>query len=262
MNTIDFLQTGGFPLETNTLDSMQTAYAIFNKYGAMIGEKTIITGCVQTGGTISNGVIYVNGELLEFIGGTLQQTILIREDVTTAVFEDGLTKPVYRKRYAEFGSGVNAINWSEFTRTKTLKELSEETLPTATESIKGIAKLATTAEAISGVNDEKIITPKKLSQAVSDKLTSYVEKLHSGSIHLGDAPNGDDELITINIPNVGTTNYLVLGNFRSISEASWNQNNDIIYIVAARNLTNFKIGVRELSVAVQNVYFDYVLIKL
>lgn len=293
MNRINLQQTGGFPLETNTLDFMQSAYNIFNDLGAVVGDKSIIKGCILTGSSVSDGVIYVNGELLAFRGGTLQSTIIIREEIQLMEFEDGTTKPVYKIRYAKFGTGIDAMPWSDFVRPKTLLELSDEEIPDATETVKGIAKLATQAEANTSNNDQTIITPKKLNdrvattsrrgvvelatstetlgndnsravtpQGLNNRLNGFVEKLHSGTVYLGDAADGTNSLIQVDIPNVGTSNYLVLGSFRSVSESHWNDDNDIFFTTVKRALTYFKIGVREVASVAQNVYFDYIIVKL
>ncbi len=116
MNTINFQQTGGFPLETDTFDKMQSAYSIFNSLGKLAGDKTIIDGCVTTGNTVSDGIIYINGEVLTLRGGVASPTIVIRHIATRREFQDGDNKEVYFERYAQFGSGVDAINWSDFKR--------------------------------------------------------------------------------------------------------------------------------------------------
>ena len=116
MNKTNFDQTGGFPLETETLSKMQTAYNIFQAFGELVGTKAIIKGCKQIGTTITDGVIYWDGELIDFVGGNLQSKIIIVEEVTSVEFEDGEVNPTYYKRHATFGTGVGAVLWSEFKR--------------------------------------------------------------------------------------------------------------------------------------------------
>jgi len=98
------------------LDAMQNSYNIFQAFGDLVGEKSIVKGCKTTGTTVSDGVIYLNGELIEFRGGQLQTTIVVIEEVTNGEFEDGFVKPIYYTRYATFGSGLNQVNWSDFVR--------------------------------------------------------------------------------------------------------------------------------------------------
>ena len=117
MNQINFNSPGGFPFDTQTLDFMQQSYALFNQLGYIAGDKAIITGCVQQSGRqISDGVVFINGELLPFRGGTMQPTVIIVEEVTNMTYQDGTTHPVEKVRYATFGTGQGALDWSDFKR--------------------------------------------------------------------------------------------------------------------------------------------------
>lgn len=124
MNRLNFNQTGGFPLSTNILDAMQEAYSVFNTLGSLAGNRAIINGCVVSGNNVSDGVIYLNGEVLPFKGGTLGDSIIIREDTESRIFEDGATKPVIFKRYATFGSSTpeKTFAWADFKRFDNLIE--------------------------------------------------------------------------------------------------------------------------------------------
>ena len=93
-------------MSTNILDAVQTAYSLFNHLGSLAGELVIISGCVITGNTVSDGAVYINGELLEFKGGSISTSVVIKEETESRVFEDGATKPVIYKRYAGFGSST------------------------------------------------------------------------------------------------------------------------------------------------------------
>ena len=128
MNKIKFNQTGGFPLSTNILDVMQSAYAIFNQLGNLAGNKAIISGCEQLGNTVADGVIFLNGEILPFKGGTIGSSIIIKEESESRVFEDGATKPVIFKKYATFGSSTpeKTFTWVEFKRVDNLLDLTEK----------------------------------------------------------------------------------------------------------------------------------------
>lgn len=116
MNKTDFSHIGGFPFETETLERMQEAYDIFQAFGELVGTKSIVKGCIQTSNNVSDGVIYWDGELLPFVGGGLQSKIKIVEVISSAEFEDGEVKPIHYKRHAAFGSGTDAILWTEFKR--------------------------------------------------------------------------------------------------------------------------------------------------
>jgi len=116
MNKLILTETGGFPLEVETLEFMQDAYDIFQSLGDIVGDKSIIKGCEVVGVTTADGVIYFNGELLRFKGGQTQSTIIIIETKTELPYEDGQVKPVEVDRYATFGAGIDAVDWAEFTR--------------------------------------------------------------------------------------------------------------------------------------------------
>ena len=145
MNKINFNQTGGFPLSTNILDAMQSAYAIFNQLGSLAGNKAIISGCEQLGNTVADGVIFLNGEILPFKGGAIGTSIIIKEESESRVFEDGATKPVIYKRYAGFGSSLpeKTFAWVEFKRFENLLNLTEKKAEKTEldKSIKRIEKL-------------------------------------------------------------------------------------------------------------------------
>ena len=128
MNKINFNQAGGFPLSTNILDAMQSAYAIFNQLGSLAGNKAIISGCEQLGNTVADGVIFLNGEILPFKGGAIGSSVVIKEESESRVFEDGATKPVIFKKYVTFGSSTpdKTFAWADFKRVDNLLDLTEK----------------------------------------------------------------------------------------------------------------------------------------
>lgn len=123
MNKINFQQSVGFPLDTDILNAMQTAYGIFNALGSLAGDKSIISGCTTVGATVSNGVIFLNNEVLEFRGGVAQATVIVVEEVTQLEFEDLNMNDVVKVRYATFGIGTNAINWADFKRPNYVRQV-------------------------------------------------------------------------------------------------------------------------------------------
>jgi len=126
MNNINFDQTGGFPLETDSLSFLQATFGIFNALGAIAGDAVIVSGCVENGSNVGNGTVYLNGELLEFRGGSKTSTVKVFESVVNKEFENGESKPVFTTRWVGFGSGVGAVNWSDFVRVSSLKALGIE----------------------------------------------------------------------------------------------------------------------------------------
>ncbi len=129
MNKLNVQQTGGFPMETDTLEFTQAAYTIFNALGELAGPLSIVSGCEKVGSQVTNGTVYINGELLEFRGAAVGTNVIIRQENTQRTFEDGNLKDVYQTRYACFGSGTNMYKWADFKRISNLQELKKASVP-------------------------------------------------------------------------------------------------------------------------------------
>lgn len=116
MNRQNFSLINGFPLNQAALGRMQDAYSIFNAFGNIVGDKSIITGCEVASSNTSDGVVYVGGETYKFIGGITQTKVVIKEDTTPLIFKDNNAYPVVKTRYVTFGTGVGAMDWADFKR--------------------------------------------------------------------------------------------------------------------------------------------------
>lgn len=116
MNKSNFIQTGGYPLKSERLQELQTAYSIFNSLGALAGNLTIISGCKLEGTTIKNGCVYIDGELFEFREAaiTANSTVIIIEEVINRGFKNGANKQVHTIRYATFGTAATSWPWTDF----------------------------------------------------------------------------------------------------------------------------------------------------
>ena len=124
MNTINFIQTGGVPFTNDVAQEFENAYKIFNAYGALAGDKTIISGCVENGSSVSDGFIYVNNELFYFEGGSKSDNIFLNVQNIDKVFEDQTTKTLIKIRTLKFGNAIdNVWAWSEFKRIDTMLSL-------------------------------------------------------------------------------------------------------------------------------------------
>ena len=128
MNKLNFSNTGGFPLDTNILAFMQDAYDLLNALGELAGDLTILKGCTVTGSVVSDGVVYINGEVLAFKGGSGTQ-VIIKEDVTELPFEDGFSKEVEKVRYATFGVASTTYEWADFVRISPMKVVQRSAIP-------------------------------------------------------------------------------------------------------------------------------------
>ncbi|MCT4238481.1 hypothetical protein HZP42_19040 [Elizabethkingia anophelis] len=125
MKTFNFNQTGGFKVTTETLSDIQTAYSIVEDVARVAGNMAIVSGCIETAGgaTISDGIVMINNELLRFIGGGKQNTVIIREVITQKKFENGEMKDVITDRFATFGFSNVYFPWTDFKRIPPLNTL-------------------------------------------------------------------------------------------------------------------------------------------
>jgi len=118
MNKSNFILTGGYPLKSERLQELQTAYNIFNSLGALAGNLTIISGCVLTGTVVGDGVVYIDGEVIEFreADGAGTPDVIIIEEAVNRAFKNGVLKQVHTIRYATFGTAATSWPWSVFKR--------------------------------------------------------------------------------------------------------------------------------------------------
>lgn len=125
MNKTNFIQTGGWPLKSERLQEQQTAYSIFNAYGSLAGNLTIISGCETLGTTVQDGVVYIDGELYDFKSASVTptSTVIIIETPINRGFKNGVVKTVHTLRYATFGTAETSWLWSDFERLDPITEL-------------------------------------------------------------------------------------------------------------------------------------------
>lgn len=123
MDITNFIQTGGFPVKAERLQELQTAYSIFNQLGYVAGNLTIISGCVVTGSNVSDGFVFINGEVFPFKGSFLGTNVIIIQETASKEFKNGDVKVVHYKRYATFGTSETMWAWSSFKRVDPITNL-------------------------------------------------------------------------------------------------------------------------------------------
>jgi len=129
MDTINFVQTGGFPVKAERLQEMQTAYTPFNKFGDLAGNLTIVSGCTVNGINVTDGFVYINGELLKFKGGFVTENVIIIQNGSNKEFENGEIKTVHFERYVTFGTNPdNQWAWVDFKRPFPTKDIPSDLL--------------------------------------------------------------------------------------------------------------------------------------
>ena len=122
----------GFPGTNKTLRFIQDAFREpLGALAQLAGDKTIITGVINTAGVVSDGFIVYQNEIIPFKGGAFANTVTIFEsfenvDYNTDINNDAVLDnlPAYRTIYAKCGTGgIDIFNFSELYRLRTLKDL-------------------------------------------------------------------------------------------------------------------------------------------
>ena len=120
-----FMQTDGVPLTADLMDQIQEAYKIFNVLGNVAGHLTILQGCEVNGTLVSPGIVAIDGDVLYFEGGTVNNTVYIHQEDITKVFKNQVSKVLIEKKTVKFGNSTTTYNWADFVRILTLKEIKE-----------------------------------------------------------------------------------------------------------------------------------------
>jgi hypothetical protein len=268
MNLIEFNQVGGFPLTTNVLNKLQTAFTLFNALGNIVGNLTIISGCEVAGNNVANGAVFINGEVLEFRGGLAQSKVIIKEDTENLTFQNGNSYPSIKTRYVTFGTGVGAVNWADFKRGFQTKGIAEALTLKADNSIvfalaDAVALIFTKLNTIE-VGAEKNVQDdwNQIDSTKDDFIKNKpatIAYLGKGSIPVSDF--SADSKVTIPFSDVGTSNYMVVGSLVSTG-SNWDNDNDVLWMVRAKTATSFDLLLRETGGSVQSLQFNYALIPL
>ncbi|MGG7468670.1 hypothetical protein [Chryseobacterium arthrosphaerae] len=252
MKRFNFNQTGGLKLVTETLAGIQDAYTIYSGALKMAGDKAILSGCEELGGTVTNGFVLIGDEILEFKGAVKQDTVIIKEEIINSQFEDGSLKPFETYRYVTFGYSANALTWSSFRRVPALIEL-----PSQLAALNN--KIDNLTNAIGFVRKGEIYIGDVSGKSVGWLYNGVDYKIQLINAAPGGTNGGDDlYLVTFNSP-LDISTYKI---FTSIKySGSYGANNDVIFSISNINSTGFQLSVREVSPDVQNISFDYIIFK-
>jgi microcystin-dependent protein len=134
MNKINFTAKDNFPLSTETMEMMQQMIRLSAGMALLGGSNYILSGCVDDGTNVSDGIIVINGEMLRFEAGKKKAKITIHQtsDKLTAF---GVEYPeAYVYRTAKF-SDTGEYNWSDFARILTNQQLENKVSALTAESI-------------------------------------------------------------------------------------------------------------------------------
>ncbi len=117
MNRYDFTQPGGFPFDQGVMEFIQDCINTAASTATLAGSLAILSGCTVAGGSVSNGVVVINGEILPFVGGVISAKVIVQETATAIAYQDGTPRTVKYQRSARFGDdGVTNNLWVNFKR--------------------------------------------------------------------------------------------------------------------------------------------------
>lgn len=104
MNHINFSHLGGLPLTQQRLDFMQQSYlSAFGAMAKLCGDKVILHGVEVTGGSVSDGWIAYNGELIFFAGGSVASDVVITDTPVAFTYGDASVHNVQFTKVATCG---------------------------------------------------------------------------------------------------------------------------------------------------------------
>lgn len=142
MNSINWTGRSNFPLSIDSMVFLQEMIKQSATLAEIGGDKYILSGCELEGTNVSAGYIVLNGEILPFTGGIIQEYVFIKE-VKRSVTASGYDFPdVYTSRTVEFGINDIRYKWDDFKRVQTNMQLSAaiEIINTTLNDMKGIPK--------------------------------------------------------------------------------------------------------------------------
>jgi hypothetical protein len=232
---LDTSNLGGYPLTQFDVAWLQESFrSAFAALADFIGDKVIISGMTEVAGTVTAGWISIGGEIVPFEAGAIGSgEFLIEETSIPRTFHDGGVYNVRIQRKARFSAG-GPFNYSDLLRTGTMRAFK-----TAFDALV-VAYNAHTHNWAS----------------ITDKPAGYITFV--GTQAIGNIVT--DNFVTITIPDQGGTNYMIAGSLRGLS-SNPDLDDDVSWVVKILSSTQFTVAIREYNTALQNLVFDFAIIK-
>lgn len=235
---VNLTNLGGFPFTQKTLEFMQQSYHdALGSLALLAGDKVILTGVAVVGSNVSGGWITYNGEIIPFVGGGLAADVVISTATEQATYEDQTVRDAYVTKTAACGA-PGTFPFSD------LKRLT--TITAAQQSLTDLIEaFANHAHAWSDI---------------TNKPAGYIT--YTGGQQIGDVGTSGppDNIFTITIPNQGGTNYIVAGSMVG-QNSNFRTDDNVLWIVTQKAATSFNVAIREVSTGIQNLRFEYAIIK-
>ncbi|QQV91596.1 tail fiber protein [Winogradskyella phage Peternella_1] len=210
------ISSTGVPGAIELLEFLESAsHDQINALVKAIGNNVIFDGIEDDDGQTSDGWLIYSNEILPFVSSVTGETVVIKEIVTTAAYDDTQTgsfdqiQPIWKKRHCEFGDPddadvVASFAFDTLTRVRTLQVLNA-LLTQATEEQLGLVEIATQDEANTNTNDTHALTPKKLNERNATASRRGVVELAS----LSEIQAGTDEERALTIKLLRDAGYRV-----------------------------------------------------
>lgn len=269
MNYQNFNQAGGFPIKTQSLNDIQEAFSIFNQLGEIAGNFSIITGCVQTGNVVSDGFVFINGELLPFRGGQLGTSVIIGEEITQREFKNGQTKNVLYTRYATFGIAATVYPWANFKRSKNTQQLTElvALIPNKVDQtvynllVQRVTELESRPTYVNPVKNKGWFTLGDIAGGLSPG-TQLQFSGDCTSAVIAQNMDGGNQYVEVTFSNaMPTVDYEVKLNVQSLGNISAdNDASNPVWQIVSTN--KFKVGIYEASQTTQAIRIHFEVIKI
>lgn len=190
MNKVNFLNKDNFPLYSEGLAKLQDTIFLTAQLALLGGANYILSGCIDDGkGNISDGMVVINGEILELVGAAKKDKITIRE-IRTPLTAFGVEYPEsYTTRYVEF-SNTGDLVWDDFEAIPTNQKLHEQIKNITGDPVSTVKEFAGFIDKIP--KDYMLCDGRDMSVAEYPELFEYI-----GTIYGGDGVN------SFKLPNAG-----------------------------------------------------------
>ena len=265
MKYTNFDYSGGFPFDQSIMKRMQLAYfehltAYAKQLGCADAGNYIIYGCQVDGANITPGMMFIDGEMCPFAGavGTLETKIKKITTTTNAAFENGTNPPVFKETIAQVdatGTALSAYVRFHYVQDSNYVHTDVNFTLALWAKLMGIEDLAeknvqTNWNELSPLSDAYLIGK-----------PTIVEVLRHGTFD-GISDIDGTQTKTVNFPDVGTTNYYVVGIMKSRTASDWQGDVTVVWNIKENVTTSsFQLNLREYTSTSQSLVFDYIIIK-
>lgn len=128
--SLDLTKLGGVYAYQDSLKFMQEGYGgALDGLAAGLGNKFVLSGCVDSGAAVTDGWVCINGEIMPFVGGAMPGTpkVLVTTTITKELYDDGLEKDFYTSKVASLVS-VGDFDYVELQRLPGIKGIMQSLL--------------------------------------------------------------------------------------------------------------------------------------